>query len=145
MIPCIIRHPSPSRCPARQVRQTQRAKVQQQRLELKHGAEKANGKEREASSLQAKVRQLEERLEIGSQADLETRLARMRQENVELKADYRAAEEDVSGSSLREDLANHRNQKRTVRPKALTGLGWPRWWPRRTPLAHFIEWLADGL
>lgn len=113
----MIRRPSPSPYPTRQVRQTQRAKVQQQRLELEHGAEKASGKEREASSLLAKVRQLEERLEIGSQADLETRLARMRQELIELKADHRAAEEDVSGSSLREDLANHRNQKRTVRPK----------------------------
>ena len=105
----MIRRPSPSPYPTRQVRQTQRAKVQQQRLELEHGAEKASGKEREASSLLAKVRQLE--------ADLETRLARMRQELIELKADHRAAEEDVSGSSLREDLANHRNQKRTVRPK----------------------------
>ena len=97
--------------------QTKGAEVQQLRIKLEHSAEQASAKEREASALQAKARQLEERLETGAQAGQEATLTRVRQEVKDLKGQLSAADEDLRGSTLRDDLASSKHRKRTVKDK----------------------------
>ena len=94
---------------------TQGARVQQMRLEIDQIGKTASGKEHEASTLEVKLRTLQERLADSGCAGDEATLALSRQEVKDLKTQVAELEEDFNGSGLNEDIAVDKARKRALK------------------------------